>query len=79
MKTSEKRITSLQGTNGPSPMCPLFGGFTVHANQTAANTQGLLSNTCHFDPQTETLISALINGEVQTISVFKELITTTFQ
>ena len=28
-KTSEKRTTSLQGTNGPSPMCPLFGGFTV--------------------------------------------------
>ena len=22
-------MTSLQGTNGPSPMCPLFGGFTV--------------------------------------------------
>ena len=29
MKTSEKRTTSLQGTTGPSPMCPLFGGFTV--------------------------------------------------
>ena len=28
-KTSEKRTTSLQGTNVPSPMCPLFGGFIV--------------------------------------------------
>ena len=28
-KTSEKRTTSLQGTSGPSPMCPLLGGFTV--------------------------------------------------
>ena len=28
-KTSEKRTTSLQGTTGLSPMCPLFGGFTV--------------------------------------------------
>ena len=28
-KTSKKRTTSLQGTNGPSPKCPLFGGFTV--------------------------------------------------
>ena len=27
---SEKRTTSLQGTNGPSPKCPLFGGFTVY-------------------------------------------------
>ena len=31
MKTSEKRTTSLQGTTGLSPMCPLFRGFTVHA------------------------------------------------
>ena len=22
-------VSSLQGTNGPSPMCPLFGGFAV--------------------------------------------------
>ena len=29
-KVSEKRTTSLQVTNGPSPMCPLFGGFTVY-------------------------------------------------
>ena len=28
-KTSEKRTTSLQGTIGLSPICPLFGGFTV--------------------------------------------------
>ena len=25
----EKRTTFVQGTNGLSPMCPLFGGFTV--------------------------------------------------
>ena len=31
-KSSEKRTTSLQGTNGPSPKCPLFGGFTVLGN-----------------------------------------------
>ena len=29
-KTSEKGTTSLQGTNGPSPMCTLFEGFTVY-------------------------------------------------
>ena len=34
--TSEKRTSSLQGTNGPSPMCPLFGGFTVATKQTTA-------------------------------------------
>ena len=28
-KTSKKRTTFLQGTNGSSPMCPLFGDFTV--------------------------------------------------
>ena len=28
-KTSEKRPTSLQGTNGLSPMCPLLGAFAV--------------------------------------------------
>ena len=27
--TSKKRTTSEQRTNGPSPKCPLFGGFTV--------------------------------------------------
>ena len=29
-ENSERRTTSLQGTNGPSPMCPLFGGFTLN-------------------------------------------------
>ena len=29
-ETSEKRTSSLQGTNGLSPMCVLFGGFTVY-------------------------------------------------
>ena len=32
-KTSEKRTTSLERTNGPSPMCPLFGGFTVTSGE----------------------------------------------
>ena len=27
---SEKRTPSLQGKNGPSPICPLFWGFTLH-------------------------------------------------
>jgi hypothetical protein len=25
----QKRTTSLEGTKGPSPYCPFFGGFTV--------------------------------------------------
>ena len=29
LETSEKGTTSLQETNGPSSMCPLFGSFTV--------------------------------------------------
>ena len=41
-KTSEKRISFLQGTNGPSQMCPLLGGFYCKAMRCEAVYQVLL-------------------------------------
>ena len=46
---------------------------TVYANQPFGPAQGYLGNACHFDLRLITLISTLINSNVQTISARKEL------
>ena len=45
----------------------------VYANQPFGPVQGHLGNACHFDLGPITLISTLLNNNVQTISAYKEL------
>ena len=53
-KTSKKRTTSLQGTNGSSLMCPLFGGFTVLTQRSHTLHKGACAGAEFWEEHRET-------------------------